>query len=145
MKHRELKVAKTYAVRLEKDEDVMESLAAFCGAQNITHASFRAIGAIKDAKVGYYDLAEKKYGTIEYPHEMEVASMLGNVALVDDKPFVHAHVVLSDMQQGKENQCVGGHLFSAKVAVTLEVHLESYDATVAREMDHEIGLKLLDL
>ena len=46
---------------------------------------------------------------------------------------------------GTENQPVGGHVFEATVAVTLEVHLESFDEPVARELDDDIGLKLLDL
>jgi predicted DNA-binding protein with PD1-like motif len=145
MKSRELTPKKTYLVRLIKDEDVLPVLTEFCKREGIVCGSFTAIGAVKQAKIGYYDLTQKKYGTIEYPHEMEVASMIGNVALVDGEPFIHTHAVLSDMQPGNENKTVGGHVFGAIVAVTLEVRLDSFDQTTARALDEEIGLKLLDL
>ena len=145
MKSRELNPKKSYLIRLAKDEDVIPTLTEFCKKERITCANFRAIGAVKNAKIGYYDLSIKKYGTIEYPHETEVASMIGNVALVDGQPFIHTHAVLSDMQPGHENQTIGGHVFGATVAVTLEVNMDCFDEEVARAMDDEIGLKLLDL
>jgi uncharacterized protein len=145
MKAKELKRQRSFLIRLAKDEDVIPTLAAFCEKEGIFCANFRAIGAVKDAKIGYYDLSQKKYGTLEYAREMEVASMIGNVALVDGKPFIHTHAVLSDMRPGHENQTIGGHVFEMKVAVTLEVTLECFEGDVARKLDDEIGLKLLDI
>src|SRR4051812_39476864 len=113
MKAKELTHKKSYLLRLTKDEDVIPTMVAFCEKEGISCANFRAIGAVKDSKIGYYDLSKKQYGTVEYPREMEVASMIGNVALVDGKPFVHTHAVLSDMQPGRENQTIGGHVFEA--------------------------------
>jgi predicted DNA-binding protein with PD1-like motif len=72
---------------------------------------------------------------------MEVIPMTGNVATVDGKSFIHAHVVLSDTK----NNAVGGHLFAARVAVTLEVQFTAFNEQVSRVMDEGIGLKLLAL
>lgn len=134
-----------YILRLERGEDVLPILTDFCIQKGIASGSFTAIGALKNAKIGYYDLVAKQYGSKHYPEEMEVASMTGNIALVDSKPFIHAHAVLSGIREGSENQCVGGHVFEAAVAVTLEVHLVAYEGSVTRAYDAEIGLKLLDL
>ena len=71
--------------------------------------------------------------------------MTGNVARVDGKPFIHCHAVLSGIKEGTENQPIGGHVFEAKVAVTLEVHLTAYEGSVERALDNDIGLKLLAL
>ncbi|MEK7098270.1 MAG: hypothetical protein AAB908_00040, partial [Patescibacteria group bacterium] len=60
-------------------------------------------------------------------------------------PFVHCHAVLSGIAPGTENHPIGGHVFEAKVAVTLEVHLVAFNENVMRELDNDIGLKLLDL
>lgn len=145
MKEREVTVRGEYIIRLQRDEDVQVSIADFCKRKGILSASFKAIGAVKESKIGYYDLATKKYGSIIYPEEREVASMIGNVTQVDAKPFVHVHAVLSGMQKGEENQPIGGHVFEAKVAVTLEVHLTAFNESISRALDDEIGLKLLDL
>lgn len=134
-----------YILRLTRGEDVLPAIIAFCKSENIASGSFRAIGAVENAKVGYYDLAVKNYGSKVYPDAMEVASMTGNIALVDGEPFVHAHVVLSGIATGTENNTVGGHLFEAIVAVTLEVHLEAFSEPLERVLDDTIGLKLLSI
>lgn len=145
MKEREVTERGQYILRLIKDEAVLPAIADFCKRKGILSASFKAIGAVKEAKIGYYDLSSKKYGSIDYPEEREVASMTGNVTLVNSDPFVHVHAVLSGMKKGEENQPIGGHVFEAKVAVTLEVHLTAFNEQITRAQVEEIGLKLLDL
>lgn len=134
-----------YILRLSRGEDVVSTIITFCKKENIRSGSFRAIGAVENANVGYYDLAAKRYGSKIYAEPMEVASMMGNIALVDGEPFVHVHAVLSGIAAGTENTAIGGHLFGATVAVTLEVHLEAFSEPIERVMDESIGLKLLDL
>ncbi len=145
MKSIEVTPDREFIIKLERGEEVLPTLIAFCEREKISSGVFSAIGAVMEAKIGYYDLGTKKYGTKDYPHEMEVASMTGNVALVDGKPFIHCHCVLSGIAHGTENQPIGGHVFEAKVAVTLEVHLTAYEGSMARALDNDIGLKLLDL
>lgn len=145
MQSRQLTSKAEYFLRLVRGEDVLPTIIAFCKEKGIVSGSFRAIGAVEQSKIGYYDLATKKYGQKEYPHAMEVASMIGNVALVDGEPFIHAHTVLSGIAEGTENIPVGGHVFEAKVAVTLEVHLVAFEESIVRELDADIGLKLLQL
>ena len=142
MKEREVTTRGEYLLRLERGEDVLPTISEFCKRKGILSGSFRAIGAVERAKIGFYNLAEKKYGDIVYPEAREVTSMTGNIAQVDGVPFVHAHAVLTDMVK---NECIGGHVFEAKVAVTLEVHLVAFNENIARKMDGTIELKLLDL
>ena len=145
MKEREVTSRGEYLLRLERGDDVLPSIADFCARKGILSASFRAIGAVEHSTIGYYDLSIKKYGQKDYVEPHEVDSMTGNVAQVDGKPFVHCHAVLSGIAAGSENQTVGGHVFEAKVAVTLEVHLVAFNESISRELDEVIGLKLLDL
>ena len=145
MENREMTVRAEYLLRLERGESVLTSIADFCAKRGIAAASFRGIGAIERSKIGYYDLAKKEYGSREYPDAMEVASMIGNVAHVDGVPFVHVHAVLSGIAAGTENQTIGGHVFEASVAVTLEIHLVAFNENITRSMNTDIGLKLLDL
>ena len=142
MKEREVTPRGEYILRLERGEAVLSTLTEFCKRKGILSGSFTAIGAVMQSKIGFYDLAAKKYGSFEYPEEREVASMTGNISQVGGSPFIHAHATLSDM---KSNDPIGGHVFEAKVAVTLEVHLIAFNESVSRASDDEIGLKLLDL
>ena len=132
-------------LRMTRGEDVLPTLTDFCKRKGILSGSFRAIGAVMDSKIGYYDLAAKQYGSKYYADEMEVAAMTGNIAQVDGEPFIHAHAVLSSIKAGAENQPAGGHVFEAKVAVTLEIHLVVFNEKISRELDDDIGLKLLNL
>ena len=145
MREREVTVRGEYILRLERGEDVLPAIADFCKRKGILSASFRAIGAVERIKIGYYDLPSKKYGSKDYADAHEVASMTGNIAQVDGSPFIHAHAVLSGIVPGSENQPIGGHVFEAKVAVTLEVHLVAFNESITRELDNDIGLKLLKL
>lgn len=145
MRSKEVTVRGEYLLRLDRGDDVLLCIADFCKRKGILSGLFRAIGAVEKIKIGYYDLSSKKYGSKDYADAMEVASMSGNIAQVEGRPFVHCHAVLSGIAPGTENQPIGGHVFEAKVAVTLEVHLVAFNENIMRELDDDIGLKLLDL
>lgn len=140
MQSKKLTPLAEYRLRLDRGESILDVITSFCNEKEITHAEFTAIGAIKDAEVGAYILESKTYTKKQYPGIWEVCSCLGNVALVDGEPFIHAHVVLSN----QDNETVGGHLFSGKVGVTLEVHMHTYEERVSRSLNKDIGLKLLE-
>ena len=130
-------------ITLARGENVIETLTAFCANENITAAVFQGIGAVERVKIGYYDLGKREYFFRDEAGVFEVASMQGNVALVDGKPFIHAHAVLSRCDA--TCKCIGAHIKEAFVAVTLEIYLTPLDISVSRKIDEDIGLKLLDL
>ena len=132
-----------HVIKLERGENVIETLTAFCAENNISVGVFQGIGAVERVKIGYYDLGKKEYFFRDEAGVFEVASMQGNVALVDGKPFIHAHAVLSRCDATCE--CIGAHIKEAFVAVTLEIYLTPLDVSISRKLDDDIGLKLLDL
>ena len=137
------KTEKGIIIVLARGENVIETLTAFCVGNNITAAVFQGIGAIERVKIGYYDLGKKEYFFRDEAGVFEVASMQGNVALVDGKPFIHAHAVLSRCDESCA--CIGAHIKEAFVAVTLEIYLTPLDVSISRKLNGDIGLKLLDL
>lgn len=130
-------------IRLERNERVLASLVDFCTRRGIQSATFTAIGAVKNAEIGYYSLEKREYFFKTISEDREVASMNGNVSLVDGKPFVHAHAVLSACDESLST--IGGHVKECEVAVTLEIFLTPLGSVVARAMHEEVGLKLLDI
>ena len=50
-----------YVVRMDRGEEVMETLTALCEQEGIRLASVEAIGAVDRAVVGLYDVGEKVY------------------------------------------------------------------------------------
>lgn len=138
-----LQTNKGLIVKLERGEELVASLTALCAERGIQSAIFQGIGAVERVQIGYYDLGKKEYFFSHEDGVFEVAAMQGNVALVDGKPFIHAHAVLSRCDESLA--CIGAHIKEAYVAVTLEIFMTVLDAPVERAMDDDIGLKLLSL
>lgn len=128
-----------YFLRLFRGEDVIATIAAFVKERSLGGAFFTGLGAIEGVKLGYYDLHQKKYLDKEYPGDVELANMTGNVTYVDGEPFTHVHATI--MTENFET--ASGHLFSAQVAVTVEVNLVATDTRMVREADPTTGLKLI--
>lgn len=132
-----------FIVRLDRGERVMASLTDFCKRRGIAGGFLWGLGAVKEAEIGYYNLATREYYFKRIPEDREVASLTGNIALVDGAPFIHAHAVLSAMDESLS--CVGAHLKEAEVAVTLEVFVIPFNTPLSRAYDDAVGLKLLTL
>ena len=128
---------------LAQGEEVVQTLTDYCAREKIRAASFSGVGAVKHVQVGFYDLSTKEYVFKIEPGPFEVASLQGNIATVDGNPFLHLHAVLSRMDDSL--QCIGAHLKTATVAVTLEVIVTPIDVPLTRKYDEAVGLNLLDL
>ncbi len=72
---------------------------------------------------------------------VEVLSLVGDIAVVDGEPEIHAHVVVG-LADGAAR---GGHLLEAHVRPTLEVVVSEAPAYLRRKKDPETGLPLIDL
>lgn len=129
-----------FAVRLEKGEKIAESLSRFCEKNKISGAHFSGIGAASRADIACYSLEDFSYHPKIFEGEFEILNITGNVSLVEGKPFVHAHITLSDTKF----HAFGGHLNEAVVGPTLEIFLAPSDK-MERKFDDEVKLKLLKL
>jgi predicted DNA-binding protein with PD1-like motif len=125
-------------IRLELGDQVHSSLAEIAGREGVSGGWFSGIGAASDVELGYYHLDQKDYDRTRIAGDVEIASASGSLGVVDGKPFVHLHAVVSD------RECVprGGHLFHAVSAATLEFVLLVAQAPIERTEDEETGLKL---
>lgn len=132
---------RTFALVFAKGDEVIEGLEAFAREHGITAARFTAIGAVSDATIGYFDREEKEYAQIAVREQVEVLSLLGDVAVADGDPKVHAHVVLGR----RDGTALGGHLLEAHVWPTLEVILDESPKHLRKRSDPETGLALIDL
>jgi predicted DNA-binding protein with PD1-like motif len=137
---RYLKRGSTYVIRLEKGERIIESLEAFCRRKRIKAAFFQGIGTCRRAELGFFRLTEKRYSFRMLRGEYEIAALLGNVSLLGERPFVHAHIVLG----GRDFASRSGHLKEAEVLATCEIFLLPWTGGLSRKIDRRTGLRLLD-
>jgi predicted DNA-binding protein with PD1-like motif len=122
-------------------DEVVSTLTKFAQDNCLSAGHFTAIGAFSDAGIGYYDWPTKKYLRHGVNEQVEVISLIGDIALDSGEPKIHAHVVV-----GKKNgAAVGGHLMDAHVRPTLELVLEELPTPLKRKFDPKSGLALIDL
>jgi predicted DNA-binding protein with PD1-like motif len=129
----------TYAVGLETGEEVVETLTRFLVKAEVDTASLTAIGAFRDAVLGYFDWQTKDYRKIPVTQQVEVLSLIGDVAIADGQPSLHVHAVLGR----PDGSVVGGHLLEAHVRPTLEVILIQPPSYLRKRRDPETGLALI--
>jgi predicted DNA-binding protein with PD1-like motif len=133
---------KTFALIFETDDEVMKLLSGFAKEQRLSAAHFTAIGAFQRGVIGYFDWQTKTYKRNPVSEQVEVVSLIGDVArTVKDEPTVHAHVVLGR----SDGTALAGHLLEGHVRPTLEVILVESPAYLQRRHDDESGLALIRL
>jgi uncharacterized protein len=131
---------RTFAVVLQTGEEAMGCLQTFVEKERISAAQITGIGALSDARLNYFDWDKKEYEPIPVTEQVEVASLVGDVALSPEgKPALHIHVVL-----GRRNgNALAGHLAEAHVRPTLEVIVTEPPAHLLKAHDPESGLALI--
>lgn len=132
---------KTFGVVFDTGDEVVSGLLTFAKQKSLAASHFKAIGAFSDVTFGFFDLGAKDYQKLRINEQVEVLSLIGNIALHKGGPKVHAHVVVGKA----DGTAHGGHLLEAHVRPTLEVFVVESPARLVRKIDDETGLPLIDL
>jgi hypothetical protein len=141
MSFKQLEVGRVFLVRAKHDSEIIKVVTELAKENAIMTASFTAIGALKCAKLGFYDQENHEYLETLLLAPQEIATCVGNISIKDGKPFVHAHVVLADHNGNTK----AGHLLEGKVFAT-EVHLtELLGEKLERKNDPVTGLSLWNI
>lgn len=110
----------TYALIFEDGDEAASELLRFAMETGSTGASFQGVGAASRAVLGWFDFEAKSYEPNHFDEQVEVVSILGDIATKEDgTPQVHAHVVIAKRGGG----AFGGHLLQLHVHPTLEIVL----------------------
>ena len=131
---------KTFVLVLDNGDEAISSIEGFAGENGIAAAQLTGIGACSDAVLGFFDWETQAYRRIPVTEQVEVVSLLGDVALGDDgKSALHLHVVVGRA----DGIAMGGHLLEAHVRPTLEVVLIESPRHLHKRKDAESGLALI--
>jgi predicted DNA-binding protein with PD1-like motif len=131
---------KEYAVIFYKGDEAFSGLVEFAKQYNVTSAHFTAIGAVSAATLAWFDPARKMYKAMPFTGQMEVASMIGDIALYNGKPAIHTHAVLGF----PDGTTRGGHVIEMHVRPTLEVMVTVDPKGMQKRFDPETDLTLID-
>lgn len=131
---------RTYVAVLDKGDEPVGMLHDLAYRFGLSAARVTAIGGFAHAKLGYFDRERTEYLPIAVDEQAEVLSLVGDIAVADGRPQIHAHVVVG-LRDGTTR---GGHLLSAEVWPTLEVIITESPAHLRKHHDPETGLALID-
>jgi predicted DNA-binding protein with PD1-like motif len=129
-----------YWVRIDRGEEIMDSLKVFAHSENIRSASVSGIGAVGNACIGLYDTEAHRYIQNTFKKDMEIVSLLGSISEKDGEVYLHLHIGLAD----ETGAMVGGHLTRAVVSGTCEIWIALTGGPVLRRYDPGIGLNRME-
>jgi predicted DNA-binding protein with PD1-like motif len=125
--------------KLEVGDDLLTTLNELCKKEGITMGRVEAIGAVKCARIGFYDQRRRSYQFFNVEGEREILSLMGNISLKEDAPFVHAHIILGDAS----GAAMGGHLSEGTEVFACEFIIEEFlGEELRRGFDEATGLPL---
>jgi predicted DNA-binding protein with PD1-like motif len=131
---------RTYVLIFETGDELASGLKKFAQEQKLEGSSFKAIGALSSVKLGWFNWETKKYETaVQLEEQVELLSLIGDIAVKDGEPQVHAHVVIGR----RDGTAHGGHLLEAKIRPTCEVILTESPVHLQKQMDPELGIALI--
>jgi uncharacterized protein len=122
-------------------DEIVSELLHFSNEQKVSSGHFTAIGACLRVTLGFFDLEKKEYEKQPVEEQVEVMSLIGNIAVHDKEPKIHAHIVIGK----RDFTAHGGHLLDAIVRPTLELFLSEVPVILKRSIDDVTNLPLIDL
>jgi hypothetical protein len=133
---------KTFVIVLETGDEVLASLNGFAQAEHLAASSFKAIGALSSVELGWFNWDSKKYQiAVTLDEQVELLSLIGDIALKDNEPQIHAHLVIGR----RDGTAHGGHLLSATVRPTCEIVVTESPRHLQKEIDPASGIALIRL
>src|SRR5437660_9860026 len=131
---------KQYAVIFYQGDEAFSGLLEFALKYHITSAHFSAIGAVNGTTLGWFDPQRKMYKKIPIQGQHEVIGMSGDIALYQEKPVVHTHMLVGE----SDGTTRGGHVLAAYVSPTLEVMVTADPVPIQKRFDPDTDLTLID-
>lgn len=131
---------KDIIVRLDAGEEVYERIIEVARREGVTLAEISGIGAVTSVTAGVFNPMTKEYYANEFNGIFEIVSLLGTLTMMNDKPYLHAHIAIAD---GK-GQVFGGHLTKAVISATAEIVLRRIAGQVGRKHSEAVGLNLFE-
>jgi len=129
-----------YALRLDPGDDIHAIIDNYCTQYELANAQITGIGSVENPKLAHYSMTTRAFTDKQLEGIYEVTALLGNVALVDGRPFAHLHVTLADAEMAT----YAGHLVQGTCSATLEVIITAYYSRHTKSESDKVGLKIWD-
>jgi len=133
------KFGNKWVVRIDKGEEIVQTLKKFCQENKIKLGIINGIGALNKATIGLFETKTKEYHTKELAGDYEIINLTGNISTMNKEAYLHLHITLAD----KNQHAYGGHLSYGIISGTGEILIEEIEGEIERKFNKEVGLNLL--
>ncbi len=126
-------------VRIDKGEEVVDSLKIICKNLDIKLGSIIGIGSTDKVTIGLLNTKTKKYQSKEFIGDHEITLLVGNTTMMNEEVYLHLHITICNI----EHKAIGGHLTSAIISATFEGIIDVIEGQISREHNDDVGLNQL--
>ena len=130
-------VSKIYS--LKPETNLIEGLLAIAKREKMKTAKVEAIGGVNELRIAYFNSKARKYEEHDFHEFLEVASLIGNVTLKDEEPFLHLHGTFGR----RDMSVIGGHVISGKIFPLLEAVFTPTANEAQRRFEEKFGLNAI--
>ncbi len=128
----------TIILRMDRGEEILETLKTVALKENIKLASVSAIGACDHFVAGVYSIPEQKYYKNEFNGVFEITALVGNINTMNGEYYAHLHITCAD----EKCNCLGGHLNEARISATCEMVINIIEGNVDRVKNPDTGINV---
>lgn len=129
-------------LRVDKNEEILNSIIKTCEKYNIKSATFSGLGACQKVVIGTYIPQKDDFQLHTKETMLEMVNLTGNITYdpENNKRNFHAHGMFSYLEDG-EIHYFGGDLKSAEVMYTGEITIEPVeDGVITKKYDPNVKI-----
>lgn len=130
----------TYYVRMDRGDEIIDSLLRLCREEKLKNAVFSGIGGCREAQIQTFIPQTGTFETQTLSGMLELISLNGNIVCDDEgELYHHTHALFSFKENGVHGMA-GGHIKSVTVLYTAEIELRPVvGGIIRRKQDPETG------
>lgn len=134
------KFDKTYYIRADKGDEVVDCVLEVCRKENIGSAIYSGIGGCSSAEIQTFIPETGAFDTRKISGMLELVSLNGSITTNGDgELFHHTHAAFAYVCDG-EHRMAAGHIRSIVVRYTAEIELRPVvNGMIKRKKDPETG------
>ncbi len=130
---------RAYLFKISKGDDLLAAIEDFCTENQIKCGTVTGLGSMLSCTYGLFDPKKKVFSKHKIDEYTEVLNLNGNISLKEDRPIVHAHILLAK----QDGTVIGGHLMAGTKIFVSEIFIQELIGTPKnRKLDKTSGLNL---
>ncbi len=139
------KYGDTIYVRMDKGDEIIQSILDVCKQEKIMSATFSGIGGCSGAEVQTYIPQTNSFEQQTLEGMLELISLMGNVITDDEGEYYHHTHALFSFKDGEGHGMAAGHIKSITVLYTAEIEIRPVvGGEIKRKHDPETGTGFWD-